>query len=135
MEAAIHEKEGLNCFITAGGDLCVDHLIPQQQELFVTCWVLDIMEERLATITVTVSDHFGCNRFHAVERKRTSPNVDTTAGVLVTVITIVHELCRAWAIIQLHCLEAEVHVKDVLKYTVATIPGEPCVMMDSMTQQ
>ena len=35
---------------------------------------------------------------------------------------------------QLRCLQAEVHAKDALKFTV-TAPGEPCVMMDSLTKQ
>jgi len=45
----------------------------------------------------------------------------------------VPELYRAWRFIQLHCLEAEVHVKDVLKFIIMN--GEQCVMMDSLTQQ
>ena len=34
----------------------------------------------------------------------------------------------------MHCLEAEVHEKDVLK-CIMTVDGEPCVMIDLTTRQ
>jgi len=55
MEAAIHEKDDLRCFMTVSGEHCVQmDSATHQQESFAICSVLDTLDDGLLIYTVMV---------------------------------------------------------------------------------
>ena len=135
MEAAIHEKVDLRCCTTAAGEASVEvDSTTQQQESFATCSVSDTSENHRETATYMALDldQFGSANSGAMERKRTSPSA--AGALVVTVFLAKKKPSHALQMTQLHCLEAKVHAKDVLK-CIMTIDGEPFVMTDSLTLQ
>jgi len=67
----------------------------QQQEWFATCSDTDTLDRLLVTATAAVADGFGWRLFAAMEQKRTLKTVNTAAGAITDVGTMMMFQFRA----------------------------------------
>jgi len=89
-EAQVHAKDVLKCIITTAGEpfVVIIDSVTQQQESFATCSDTDTLDRLFVTATVVVVDRFGWRLFDAMEQKRALQIVDTAAGAITAVGTI-----------------------------------------------
>jgi len=110
--------------------------LTQQQESLAILLDTDAPDGLLVTTTAPVTDKSGWTVFTAMAGNRTSQNVDTATGAVITVptVTMFPSHASPTRLKQLLWLEEEVRGLDDLKCFVP-ISGEPYVMMDSLTQR
>jgi len=110
--------------------------LTRQQESFAILLDTEAPDGLLVTTTAQAADKFGWTAFTAMARNHTSQNVNKATGAVTTVhtVTMFSSHVSQTRLKQLLWLEEKVRGLDDLKCFML-ISGEPCVMMDSLTQR